>query len=178
MNNPAKAKKWVTSGEWNSGLTLKVHSSAAIQEFYSQYAKNPERWNRAFSWLNETDLQKVPAGKYLLDDDKVFVSVNEGITKDKDEIKWEAHLKYIDIQYVSIGREIIGVAPLSKAISIEPFSQEKDIGFYEVPEADCSYYTAEPGIFFIFFPQDVHRPGIKAKTADAVKKIVIKIKIQ
>lgn len=113
----------------------------------------------------------------MLDEDKVFVSVNEGTTKDRDEVKWEAHCKYIDLQYVSIGREIIGVAPLLKAVSIAPFSVEKDIGFFEVSEADCHYYTAEPGTFFIFFPQDAHRPGIKTNTAEAVKKIVIKIKI-
>jgi YhcH/YjgK/YiaL family protein len=78
---------------------------------------------------------------------------------------------------VASGKEKIGVALLSKAVAIEPFSVEKDVGFFEIPESDCRYYLAEPGTFFIFFPQDAHRPCIRVKGNDTDKKIVIKIRV-
>jgi YhcH/YjgK/YiaL family protein len=43
--------------------------------------------------------------------------------------------------------------------------------------AGGKFYTAKPGTFFLFFPQDVHRPNIKVKGYDLVKKLVIKIRM-
>jgi YhcH/YjgK/YiaL family protein len=174
---PTKATKWFNAREWAHGLRLKAHKSTDVLEFYFQYAKNRECWDKAFAYLRDTDPDKVAPGKYKIDGDRVYVSVAEGNTKDIEDARWEAHLKYIDIQYVARGKEKIGVAPLSKAVSTESFNIEKDIGFFEVPEPDCKYYVAEPGTFFIFFPQDAHRPGIKIKGTDSDKKIVIKIKV-
>jgi biofilm protein TabA len=174
---PAKAEKWFITREWANGLKLEVHKSTDILEFFHQYAKNKTYWDEAFAWLRETDPDKIAPGKYKIDGERVYASVSEGNIKNLEDTRWEAHQKYIDIQYVAIGREKIGVAPLSKAVSTEPFNTEKDIGFYQIPEPGCKYYEALPGTFFIFFPQDAHRPGIKVKGTDSVKKIVIKIKV-
>jgi YhcH/YjgK/YiaL family protein len=168
---------WFNSREWANGLKLDAHKSTDIKEFYSQYAKNKAYWDKAFAYLRDTDLENVASGKYNLDGDNVYVSVTEGPTKTFENTKWEAHRKYIDIQYVVRGKEQMGVAPLSKAVNIEPYNSDKDIGFYQVPEDDCKYYVAEPGTFLIFFPQDAHRPSIKTEGTDADKKIVIKIKV-
>jgi len=175
--NPAKAAKWLHTKEWARGLKLEAHKSIDALEFSFQYAKNREAWEKAFAWLRDTDLEKVSPGKHKIDGDRVYASVAEDNTKSLDDTRWEAHQKYIDIQYVVYGKEKMGVAPLSKAVSIEPFNAEKDVGFYEIPEADCKYYTAQPGTFFIFFPQDAHRPCIRTRGADSDKKIVIKIRV-
>lgn len=175
---PASAIKWFHSREWAQGLNLEAHKSTDAMEFCFQYARNREYWDQALTWLRDTDLEKIPAGKYEISDDQVYALVSEGHTKDLEGTRWEAHSKYIDIQYVAFGKEKIGVAPLSKALAIEPFSTEKDIGFFEIPEPDCKYYLAEPGTFFVFFPQDAHRPGIRVKGNDRVKKIVIKIRVK
>jgi beta-galactosidase beta subunit len=37
-------------------------------------------------------------------------------------------------------------------------------------------YEATPSNFFIFFPDDAHRPGLKNGVNSKVKKIVIKLK--
>jgi biofilm protein TabA len=174
---PARATKWFHSREWAKDLRLEAHKSSDALEFSFQYAKNREYWDKALAWLRDTDLETAAPGKYEIDGDKVYATVAEGQTKNPEDTRWEAHLKYIDIQYVVIGKEKIGVAPLSKAFGTEPFNTDKDVGFYEIPEPDCKYYVAEPGTFFIFFPQDAHRPGIRAKGTDTVKKIVIKIKV-
>ncbi len=174
---PASAEKWFKEKGWAKGLLLEAHHTTDVLEFSFQYAKCRECWDKAIAWLRDTNLAEIAPGKYRIDDDLVFASVAEGKTKNPEDTRWEAHKKYIDIQYVAAGKEKIGVAPLSKAVAIEPFDNAKDIGFYEIPESDCTYHTAQPGTFFVFFPQDAHRPGIKTKGADSAKKIVIKIKV-
>jgi len=172
---PSKAVKWFKSRDWAHGLKLEAHKSTDTLEFSYRYAKNRELWDKAFAWLKNTDLNAIEPGKYMVDGDCVYVSVAEGATKSMEETRWEAHQKYIDIQYVVKGKEKIGVAPFSKAVGSELFNVEKDVGFYEIPEADCRYHVAQPGTFFIFFPNDAHRPGIRVNEGDWVKKIVVKI---
>lgn len=172
------AGKWFAAGEWTNGLHIKIHESVNVPTFFAQYNKNRKYWDQAFAYLRDTDLDNIAPGKYMLDGNHVYVLVSEANTKAIEDTKWEAHIKYIDLQYVARGSEKIGVAPLSMGISTTPFDTDKDIGFYEVPEANCKYYVAEPGTFFIFFPQDAHRPCIKIKGTDSNKKIVVKIKVR
>lgn len=174
---PAHIVTWFNNREWAGGLKLKVHDSTNILEFSLQYEKNKAYWESAFAYLRDTDLESVAPGKYVLDGDHVYVLVSEGNTKDLKDTKWEAHLKYIDIQYVIKGKEKIGVATLAKADRMEPFNSGKDIGFFNLPESEGKYYVAEPGKFFIFFPQDAHRPGVRAEESEWVKKVVIKIAV-
>jgi YhcH/YjgK/YiaL family protein len=172
---PAIAKKWMNKKEWAGGLEIPVHKSVDPLEFYHQFAKNRHAWEKAFAWLKETNLETIPPGKYKIDGNRVYASVAESPTKDPDNARWEAHKKYADIQYVISGVEKMGVAPVSKAVAIEPFNVSNDLGFYEIPEADCSYYTADSEAFFIFFPQDAHRPCIRMHECDKNKKVVVKV---
>jgi biofilm protein TabA len=160
---PARAEKWFKEKEWVKGLSLEAHPATDVLEFSFQYAKCRECWDKAFTWLRDTNLAEIAPVKYKIDDDLVFASVAEGNTKNPEDTRWEAHKKYIDIQYVATGKEKIGVAPLSKAVAIEPFNEAKDIGFYEIPEADCVYHTAQSGIFFVFFSTGCAPAGDKSK---------------
>jgi len=173
---PEKARQWFETKEWTNGLTLKAYESLNIQEFAKQYHKNKAYWDKAFLYLKNTKLDTITPGKYYLDGQNVYISVTDGYTKDFEATKWEAHQKYIDIQYVIKGKEKMGMAPLSKATESVAFDNNKDVGFYTVADADAKFYLAEPGIFLIFFPKEAHRPSIKTDGCDSDKKIVIKIK--
>ncbi|MEO7490410.1 MAG: YhcH/YjgK/YiaL family protein, partial [Ferruginibacter sp.] len=91
-------------------------------------------------------------------------------SKKMEDAKWESHKKYIDLQYIIKGKEIIGVADASKATVTKPYTPDA-MNYI----ADGTYYTTDSGTFFLFFPNDAHRPVIKADGYDVVKKIVIKI---
>jgi YhcH/YjgK/YiaL family protein len=173
---PEKATKWFEAKEWANGMTLKVYDAVNKQEFAKQYNKNKAYWDKAFAYLKNTNLDTVTPGKYFLDGTNVFISVTESKSKAFEATKWEAHRKYIDIQYIIKGKEKMGVAPFAKAKEVEPYNETKDIGFYSVAEADSKFYIAEPGTFLIFFPQEAHRPSIKVDGFDTTKKIVIKVK--
>lgn len=168
-----KAAKWFNRNEWSNGLKLKPHKSVSKQEFAKQYHNNKERWDKAFAFLKENDLSSLKPGKIQIDGENVFATVTEGPTKDIDQTRWEAHRIYQDIHYVIKGKEQIGIAPVSLATVVSAYDPIKDIGFYT---AIGKYYESKKNTFFIIFPQDAHRPGIKVDDFASEKKIVIKVR--
>jgi len=170
----AKAVQWMKAGDWKNGLQVKPHASINPLEFAEQYNKNKEVWDKAFAFLNRKDLDTLAPGNYPLDGKKVYAIVSTYDSKDMDKTKWESHRKYIDLQYVISGKEKIGVAPVSQAKVTEAYDEAKDIAHYE---SAGKYYVAEPGTFFLFFPQETHRPGIKVDSSVPVRKLVIKISV-
>lgn len=166
-----KARKWMQQAEWRNGFDWQPHSSINKKEFWHQYNSNKRLWDTAFRFLATQQLATLEKGDYPLAGDSVVVKVSYGPAKEERDANWEAHKKYIDVQLVASGAEKIGVAPLTAATLTTPFDAAKDIANYT---AAGKYYTATPGMFFIFFPQDVHRPGLKVADG-AVRKIVVKI---
>lgn len=168
------AKKWFNKQEWLGGLQLKPHSSVDVVEFARQYHLNKVYWDKAFAFLKSQDLNKIAKGKYPIDGENVFASVTEDPTKDFDKTNWESHRKYVDLQYVIQGGELIGVCPLAKATVTKEYDDKKDAANYT---AEGKQYPAAPGKFFLFFPGDVHRPNITPGGNKVDKKIVIKIRV-
>ncbi|HEY8931243.1 MAG TPA: YhcH/YjgK/YiaL family protein [Mucilaginibacter sp.] len=168
------AAEWVTKGDWKKGLKPELHSSADKIVFAEQYHKNPAMWDKAFAFLRDSDLTKIKPGKYAIDGTNVFAIVTEGAPKEFDASAWESHKNYIDLHYVVKGQETIGAAPVAKATVTKPYNETTDNANYNV---QGQYYIATPDIFFLFFPSDAHRPGIKVAGYDVVKKVVLKIKV-
>lgn len=171
-----KAEKWVMDLSWKKNFKAMPHSSIDVHELAYQYHKNPELWEKAFTFLANTNLDTLSVGKHKLSGDDLFVSVSQEPVKDLENTKWEAHQKYIDIQYVIVGKEKMGKINRDKTTTIVAYDDSKDIGFYSAPESEATYYEASPAVFLIFFPKDAHRPGIKINGYDTDKKLVVKIK--
>jgi biofilm protein TabA len=168
------AAKWMKSNEWKNGLALDVHPSVNEIEFAEQYHKNKAAWDKAFAFMRDQDLSALKPDKYVIDGDNVYAMITEAPSKTFEQSAWESHRKYIDIQYVIKGEENIGVVQLSKATVSKPYDEIKDYANYT---AEGEYYTAKPGTFFLFFPDDVHRPNIKVDEHEVVKKLVIKVRV-
>jgi YhcH/YjgK/YiaL family protein len=166
-------QKWFEGKEWLGGLQLQPHQTINEMEFARQYKVNKAYWDKAFSFLKEHDLQKLANGKYPIDGDSVFAIVTENPTKDYDSTQWESHRGYIDLHCVISGEEKIGVYPITKLTVTKPYDASKDIANYS---GEGKVYSAVPGVFFLFFPSDGHRPGITTGDKKADKKIVIKIR--
>ncbi len=142
-------------------------------ENYKLYANISNRINIAFDYLLNTDLEKIESGKHLIDGENIFALVQEYDTKEKEEGKLEGHYKYIDIQYVIKGVELMGVATLANQMLITK-DIEKDYAFYD---GDCSYIKVNEGMFAIFFSDDLHKPCIKFNEIAKVKKVVVKVSV-
>lgn len=125
-------------------------------------------------FINNNDLKLLECQKYPIKNDDVYVIIQEYLTKDENSSLLEAHKKYIDIQYVIQGEEKIGIAMLSSTLEATEYSQERDIIFLN---GKHEYINANSKNFFIFFPQDAHKPSISIDKTSSVKKAVFKIKI-
>jgi len=134
-----------------------------------------ERIAAAFHYLHTTDLHSTPVGKYAIDGDNIFVIVQEYETMDAANEQMEAHSKYIDVQYIINGEELVGHAFLSNQQLSKEYSGEED--FLLVPDVPDFFTCFRAGMFMIFFPTDLHMPCIKVNETARVKKVVVKVKI-
>jgi len=142
-------------------------------ENYRLYVNLSEKIARAFAYIIETDLTQMKSGKYIIDNDDIFALVQEYDTKEKIECKLESHFKYIDIQYIINGSELMGVTSLTNQVVINK-NEVDDIAFYK---GDPYLFRVEAGMFTIFFPDDLHMPCVKLNQISKVKKVVIKVRI-
>ncbi len=141
-------------------------------ENVKHYRNLSERIKKAFEFLEEIDFETIEPGRYNVEGDEIFALVSEYNTKIPTDVLPEAHERYIDIQYMVKGEEMMGYAPLEDQDFIKPYDAEKDIVFYQ---SEMSNLKVSEGMFTVFFPNDVHAPGIMMDTQKPVKKVVVKV---
>ena len=168
----ADVGKWCSESEWVTALPFEAGASVDRRAFAEQNRLSPEVWKKAFEFLSRKDLASLAEGTYELDDNGLFATVSYYTTKDS--ALFEAHRKYIDIQYVAEGCERIDLAAADAARrEVVPYDPAKDIEFFEA--GDSRPLNADPSRFFVFFPGEGHRPCMKVGDNARVKKIVVKI---
>ncbi|MDD4437615.1 MAG: YhcH/YjgK/YiaL family protein [Tissierellia bacterium] len=171
--NEKQVNEWLDNSEWRN---LKIVPDESLNKylFVKQNIINPTEWKAALNFLKENEFLKIELGKYILTQEGTYVTVSEYLTKDHDTTFYEAHRKYIDIQYVANGEEYIGLTKLEDLeAKWESYSEEKDIVFFSRP--DEKMLLADSSKFFVFFPSDAHKPCLRVDTNQIVRKIVIKI---
>jgi YhcH/YjgK/YiaL family protein len=109
---------------------------------------------RAFEYLQQVNLDTLPAGRYELDGNKLYVMSQEYLTKLPEQGRWEAHHRYIDLQYIVSGTERIGYAHVSRLAQGE-YNVEKD--FHSLTGTG-DFITLSAGDFMLLFPEDSHMP--------------------
>jgi YhcH/YjgK/YiaL family protein len=99
-------------------------------------------------------------------------------TKPVTDAVWEAHRRYIDIQYVAEGNERIGYAHLDDELPVRKvYDAEKDYALYE---ANGDFLAVTAGSFAIFAPHDIHAPGLAINGPESLSdvcKVVVKCRL-
>jgi YhcH/YjgK/YiaL family protein len=139
----------------------------------SLYSGLSPMFNKAFEFLAKTDLNALALGKHNIEGENLFVLVMTYESKNLSECVMESHKKYIDIQYLIEGEEMIRIATLNDQVPTVPYDEFKDIAFYKNDYA--SEIKLKQDDFVIFFPHDLHMPCIKAGKVSQVKKAVVKV---
>jgi len=134
-------------------------------------------FDKAFEVLRDKFLAKKEDGKYAVDDEKIYYTIQRYTTKPLNEGNLEAHRKYIDIQFLLAGVELLGYAPLKGLTTAEEYNLQKDIAFFNTPK-EITKVKLEPGLFCILFPDDAHLPCRQLAGPTEVRKVVIKIQIK
>ena len=133
------------------------------------------RISNALIYLKATDFEKLNNGRYEIEDDSIYSTVNRYTTKPAEDGRWEAHKNYIDIQFLASGTELIGYSFIKNMDPETEYNPERDIQFYN---GEGQMIKVEKNMFVILFPSDVHMPGIKVNEPQNVIKVVVKVKIQ
>lgn len=132
---------------------------------------------KGLEYLTKTDLAVLPKGKYEIEGKDIYVAINEYETQPREVRRAEAHVDYLDIQYIISGQEMVAYSLLTA--NNEVLADEMaadDVIFYKTVQQETELVMTE-GMYAIFFPWDVHRPNCILNKADNVKKAVVKIKM-
>jgi YhcH/YjgK/YiaL family protein len=131
-----------------------------------------EKIAKALRYLQESDFSKVEPGDYEIDGSNIIAKVQQYNSKPLAEGVWEAHRRYIDIQYVADGIERIGYANINKMKITKKYDESEDYCFLE---GEGNFLTFRKGEFTILFPDDVHMPSCSIGGSKPVKKVVVKV---
>lgn len=132
---------------------------------------------KALEWLEQQISTDTPAGRYDIDGDRMYVLVQELTTEPAVERLAEAHRKYIDIQLLLSGKELIRAARDSDSAEIiaDELLERDKLSYRDVEhESDI---VLLPGMFAVFFPADIHRPCCNAERSMFIRKAVVKIDV-
>lgn len=136
----------------------------------------PQNIRKGLDFLVTTDIDALPAGRVDIDGDKIFALVQDYETEPKAAKRPEAHARYIDIQYVASGREVIGYAPLAAGNPVaEDLLESRDVQFFASKIVDETDLVLGAGAYAVFYPTDIHRPGCVAEAPGKVRKVVVKV---
>lgn len=114
----------------------------------------------------ETGVYMYPWGK---------VMIQEGNTRHLGEGEFESHRKYIDIQCMLDGEELVEYANIDDLTEFIPYNEETDAMFWK---GIGSVLDISTGVFYIAFPEDGHKACCHKIRKKYYKKMVIKIKAE
>lgn len=132
---------------------------------------------KGLEYLQATDFSNIEPGRYEIDGDNMFALVQLNKPEPKVQRKAETHAKYIDVQFLVEGAEIIGYSDIANGTEVlENLLAQKDAIFYKtvINESDL---VLTRGMYGVFFPWDIHRPSCLLQPYAEVKKVVLKIKL-
>jgi len=137
------------------------------------YCRPGSRLHRALAYARDA-VRTVADGRVDVDGDRLYASVSTYETGSREERRFEAHRKYIDVQALLEGEESIDVSLEKELPTIEAYDEQRDVMFLKPPPHVASL-AMQPGFFGVFYPHDIHRPGCHLREKRRVRKIVMKV---
>jgi biofilm protein TabA len=140
------------------------------------YSPLHKDFGEAFAVLKDPATGQKPDSRYSIDGDDVYYIIQHYATKPVDADRFESHRKYIDIQVLIAGEEMLGCTPTAGLEVVTPYDVTKDIMFYRAGKI-ATWTHLEPGLFCLLFPDDAHLPGCQVDHPMGVHKAVFKIRV-
>lgn len=129
------------------------------------------RINKAIEWLKSVS-KNIEKGIYEIEGKEIYAIVQNYNSKKYEELKWEGHRKYIDIQYILSGKESMGYSNIKNMNEICEYNEEGDYQFFS---GNGEIEEVNEGEFVIFAPEDIHMPCIG--DGSFVTKIVVMVRV-
>ncbi len=89
---------------------------------------------------------------------------------------FESHRRYIDVQVIVDGEELMEVEDVSRLVVTLPYEAERDLIKY-ADSAEAAVLKMRVGDVAVFFPEDGHMPSLRWRGAGLVRKTVVKVPV-
>ena len=127
----------------------------------------------AIDYLLTHDPASLPLGRTEVDGEEVFINTMDATLHSDHGYHPEYHKKYADLQIDLTGGEGWGYET-APGTEVEPY--QPDIG--KKDSEDAVFGALGEGRFVLFFPGELHKPGVARPGCDHVRKAVIKIRME
>lgn len=131
----------------------------------------PEIWD-AVRFVERVKKEHLPEGRYPVG--KGFAFVQEGVTRSFDQADFEIHKNYFDMQVLLEGKEMWEYSDVAQLREKTPYDGKADIQWFT---GKGQKIAMTPGMFYIVYPTDAHKPCCHENQETSYRKIVIKIRI-
>jgi biofilm protein TabA len=142
---------------------------SAAERYFALHPGFPQ----AFTFLRQADFAALEPGKHEIDGKRLYVLVNHDQGRGRQGARLESHRKYIDIQFVVAGADLMGWRALAETDEVDmPYDADRDVGFFKGPPV--TWLDVRSQSFTIFYPEDVHAPlGCEGQVHKAVVKVAV-----
>lgn len=155
---------------------LREFAEWLVEPHLDPYEVN-KRVDFAVNYLKDLAISEADAGRKVVVNENFFYTVQSYVTKSEAECKLESHRKYVDIQIIVTGEELMDLADVSRLTVQEPYHPEKDVMTWNIPQR-MARTTLKPGDCIVLYPENAHRGAIaKGDVSQEVIKIVGKVSI-
>lgn len=89
---------------------------------------------------------------------------------------FESHRRYIDVQVIVEGEELMEVEDVSRLAIATPYNPDRDLLKY-ADTAVASVLRMRAGDVAVFFPEDGHMPSLRWRGPGLVRKTVVKVPV-
>lgn len=141
-----------------------------------RYLALSPRFAKAFTFLkNMTD--DVAIGRHDIEGDDIYALVQGYDTTAVETRQYEVHRRYLDVQYIHRGHELIYWKPLAELTDeTMAYSDEHDARLFAYGQSGVPFAIG-PGQFSILYPTDGHIPCCSVNGPSKVLKVVVKVRI-
>ncbi len=146
-------------------------------EHIGQQAVMTPRLRQAIAFLRRRDIHELPDGRVELDGDRLYAIIQRYETTATEAPTFEYHRKYLDVQFIASGEEVIGWAPAARLAVTEAYDAERDICFGRVAPEQWTAVHLQAGQLMVLWPEDGHAPKLAYGKPAPVMKIVVKVSL-
>lgn len=144
-------------------------------ENLSKYNNIPNG-NAIISFLKTTNIDELPLGDHEILGEKLFVKVMKYKPKNENNLNFEIHKNYTDVQLVWQGIEKMQVTKLENLSPITDYNPKTDFQFFKATSHHTNLIVNKK-YFAVFFCEEAHKPGCLVDgTDETVLKLVFKTK--
>lgn len=148
-----------------------IYDKMSNMKLYKGIHKNLDT---AIDFITSHDLDKLPLGKTVIDQDNVFINVMETSAFPVEERQYEFHKNHMDIQMDLAGAERVDTGDCTGAQYLN-YDEEGDVG--SAAAADLGACLIGKDNFIICMAGEPHKPNIAVSDDRFLKKAVCKVRV-